>query len=91
MALAHAKGVALFKGDIDSRRRSLLLGSASLASLAGTGCCTVPRPEIPGLCHTGTSTYLSGIETQAVWASPSATSMLMRISSMQPTSRSAGS
>ena len=55
---------------INKGRRTLLLGSASLASLAATGCCTVPTPLIPGLCADGTSNYLSGAEAAKAWSKP---------------------
>jgi predicted TIM-barrel fold metal-dependent hydrolase len=51
-------------------RRSLLLGGASFASLTAAGCCTVPAPQVTGLCSSGTTTYLSGAEAQAAWARP---------------------
>lgn len=55
------------ENSIDMGRRSLLLGSASLAA---TGCCTVPAPRVSGLCLGGTSNYLTGIEAQNAWAKP---------------------
>lgn len=55
---------------IDIPRRSLLLGAASLASLAAAGCCTIPTPQVPGLCANGTSNYLSGAEALKAWSAP---------------------
>ena len=54
--------------DFDNRRRRLLLGGASLASLSAAGCSTVPSPQIPGLCHSGSSLFLGGAEVQQAWA-----------------------
>lgn len=55
---------------LDDARRSFILGGVSLASLAASGCCTVPTPQLSGLCSSATGTYLSGPEAQAAWARP---------------------
>lgn len=53
---------------MDEGRRRLLLGGASMASLCAVGCTTVPAPQIPGLCSSGSSHYLGGAEVQSAWA-----------------------
>lgn len=58
------------KASIDTKRRKLLLGGASLASLAAAGCCTAPTSEIPRLCADRTSRYLSGAEALNAWSKP---------------------
>jgi hypothetical protein len=52
---------------VDAGRRRLFLGGASLASLSAAGCSTVPSPQIPGLCLSGSSLFLGGAEVQAAW------------------------
>lgn len=56
----------MLENNVDMGRRSLLLSGASLAA----GCCTVPAPQVSGLCLAGTSNFLSGIEAQNAWAKP---------------------
>ena len=60
----------MLENAIDSNRRALLLGGASLLSLAASGCRTVPPPQIGGVCIDGTSDYLSGVEARNAWSGP---------------------
>lgn len=56
--------------SVDTKRRGLLLGGATLATMAAAGCCTVPSPQIAGLCSSGSGNYLAGAEALKAWSKP---------------------
>ena len=58
------------KTQPDEARRRFVFGSATLTALSAAGCCTVPKPAIPGTCSPLPTPFLAGPEVLAAWGRP---------------------